>query len=924
MTDYNGAITIVMTLLKSNKEITENAISEKVEMVKLMLSNENPQKEIDWKLLKRDVESRCNVKMGKGTILEDREIGHKIWLPSRKSSIEWKFWNRYKRYLEEEKGWSYKITMGVDSLTDQILERLEDPQREGPWDRRGMAVGQVQSGKTANYTGLICKAVDSGYKLIIILAGQHKSLRSQTQARLDMDFLGFDTRMNRAFNQENLKIGVGKLIGQKLLPVNSLTSSDDNGDFTRKIASQGAVMIGSDPVLLVVKKNKAVLKNLLNWATSIHGILNEKGVKIVSEVPLLLIDDEADNASINTNETPVDENGKVLDDCDATAINGLIRQLLNSFEKTAYVGYTATPFGNIFIMPTVESDRYGDDLFPRNFIINLPAPSNHIGPAKVFGLDTYEQAGIKEEEEEGIPVVRVINDFEDFIPTNHKKYHEPVEIPESLKKAIKCFVISCAARAARKQEKEHNSMLIHVTRYTHVQMRIYDLVKEELEYIKRRIEYGEGGSKDNLIDELECIWKEDYVKTTEAVKRQIQDPKIIDVEWEDVKINLFNAVAKINVKLINGTANDILDYDSYSEGGSFITIGGDKLSRGLTLEGLTISYYLRASRMYDTLMQMGRWFGYRPGYADLCRLYTSEELVTWYKYITMASEELRSDLNHMAALNQTPEDYGLRVRTHPGELLITAVNKMRNGTPMKLSYAGHIIETVVFNTDDPTVEHNFKVLSQFVQQLGTPENETPARPLHSNYLWDSVPTKVIIDLLNEIIIHPDSRKANPKILIDYIKAQMEINELKKWAICLVSSNKTGATRCSIGGHYVGLTQRQKENKNIEEKYSMSNGRLISPVDEIIDLTEEEIERARQKMYEITGKRADIPSGRYIRNIRSPEAGLLIIYPLDHNVADTVKPVIGLAFSFPGSENARTIDYEVNNIYWAQEFGVFND
>jgi len=921
MTDYNGAITIAMTLLKSNKEITENIISDKVEMVKLMLSAENSQTEIDWELLKRDVESRCNVKMGKGTILEDKEIGHKVWLPYHKSAIEWKFWNRYKRYLEEEKGWSYKIIMGIDSLTDQILERLEDPKREDQWDRRGMAVGQVQSGKTANYTGLICKAVDAGYKLIIVLAGQHKSLRSQTQARLDIEFLGFDTRMNRAFNQENLKIGVGKLIGQKLLPVNSLTSSDDNGDFTRKIASQGAVMIGSDPILLVVKKNKSVLKNLLNWSTSIHGVLNKKGVKIVSEIPLLLIDDEADNASINTNDIPVDENGKVIDDCDATAINGLIRQLLNSFEKTAYVGYTATPFGNIFIRPTVESDRYGDDLFPKNFIINLPSPSNHIGPAKVFGLDTYEHAGIKEEE--GLHIVRVINDFEEFIPTNHKKYHQPEAIPESLKKAIKCFVISCAARVARRQEKEHNSMLIHVTRYTHVQMKIYYLVKEELEYIKRRIEYGDGGSKYNLMDELEDIWKDDYVKTTEEVKRQIQDPKIMNVEWEDVRANLFNAVVKINVKLINGTANDILDYDSHSEGGNFIVIGGDKLSRGLTLEGLSISYYLRASRMYDTLMQMGRWFGYRPGYADLCRLYTSEELVAWYKYITMSSEELRNDLNYMAALNQTPEDYGLRVRTHPGELLITAVNKMRNGTPMKLSYAGHVIETVVFNTDSQTVEHNFKVLSQFIEQLGTPVDEISFRPSHGNYLWNCVPTKFIIELLNEIIIHPDSRKANPKILTDYIEAQMEINELNKWVICLISSSKKGASVCNIGGCEVGLTQRQKANEDLE-KYSMSNGRLLSPVDELIDLTEEQIERALQEMYLRTGRHADIPGGRYIRNVRSPETGLLIIYPLDHNFAGTTKPVVGLVFSFPGSENSRTVDYKVNNIYWSQEFGVFND
>ena len=270
-----------------------------------------------------------------------------------------------------------------------------------------MVVGQVQSGKTSNYTGLICKAVDAGYKVIIVLAGIHNSLRSQTQLRLDEGFLGRDTQVKRAYEEGIAPLGVGNIrLNNKKLIVHSATSSEEKGDFNNRVANKlGLIPGGHDPILMVVKKNKSVLTNLVKWALS--TVTEQAGKRIMRDVPLLVIDDEADHASINT-KLMLDENGKSVDDDNVTAINGLIRKLLNSFEQSAYIGYTATPFANIFIYPNSLSNKHCTDLFPRSFIINLPAPSNYIGPAQVFGLEA--EPAIDLEEVRGLDIIREIND----------------------------------------------------------------------------------------------------------------------------------------------------------------------------------------------------------------------------------------------------------------------------------------------------------------------------------------------------------------------------------------------------------------------------------------------------------------------------------------------------------------------------------
>jgi hypothetical protein len=442
MFDYNEAKKLVLGQLTVEQTPSSEVIDKKVRAVRIMASIEYPDVSIDWDQLKRDVEASCSTWIDIGKALDGDPKAHQNWFYDRKDQINWRFWNRYVRYLQEDNGWAEITTKGLSDNVDLIVQRLEDPQRSGKWDCRGMVVGQVQSGKTANYIGLICKAVDAGYKLIIVLAGIHNSLRSQTQMRIDEGFLGYDTKQSMNYSTANIRIGVGKLKGIDFFSAQSLTNRDENGDFKR--SRQISIINGNDPVILVIKKNKSVLENLYHSATSVQkerDPVNDR--PIVRNIPLLIIDDEADNASINTNRIGLDDDGHISDEFEPTIINGLIRRLLDSFEKSAYVGYTATPFANIFILPNGNTDREGEDLFPRSFILNLPAASSYIGPAKVFGINADDSVGI--EGEDGLPIIRVIDDFTEFMPDGHKKTHQPKDLPESLKRAIKSFIISIAS-----------------------------------------------------------------------------------------------------------------------------------------------------------------------------------------------------------------------------------------------------------------------------------------------------------------------------------------------------------------------------------------------------------------------------------------------------------------------------------------------
>ncbi|WNG24480.1 hypothetical protein F0U62_10970 [Cystobacter fuscus] len=952
--EYENAWTIAQVLIKGHAEkgmaLTRDVIASRVDMA--LMTDPTFKNLVDRDRLIADLESSFSVWMGSSATLESNK-DHVAWLPNAKAEIEWKFWKRYQRLLQQKR-WASTSIDRLNELTDETLGRLEAPNRRGMWSRRGLVVGHVQSGKTANYTGLICKAADAGYKIIIVLAGIHKSLRSQTQIRLDEGFLGYESKDDAVDGGRRKAVGVGLI--DPSIKADTITTRADDGDF--KLSVRKNFHISPEtlrlPLLFVVKKNARVLDNLNSWVgRSAQKKVSVDGVErlMVADVPLLVIDDEADHASIDTRSQEFDDDGRPDPDYDPTSINKQIRKLLHLFEKNAYVGYTATPFANIFIHEEGKTAGHGEDLFPRSFITNLAAPSDYVGPVRVFGLESGLIPGVETRKPLGL--VRHITDYANsvnlderggWMPPVHKKDHEPIyegrrEIPPSLRDAIHSFVLVCAARRARGQISEHNSMLIHVTRFTDVQQKVFDQVKSTLKSLQNHVELGEEAGTTLELENLRRLWEEDFVPTS----RSIQEPGLRELSWNEVHSHLKAAIVAIKLKQINGTAGDVLDYEDHKATGlSVIAVGGDKLARGLTLEGLSISYYLRASRMYDTLMQMGRWFGYRPGYLDLCRLYMPEELDEWFQHVTEASEELRQEFDKMAMVGGTPADYGLKVRSH-STLLVTSRVKMRNGTELQVSFAGDIIETTIFDPRPQALEHNLNVTVKFLEKLGkTKQGWEQSRPdgkekWNHSYVWKDVPGAAVAAYLGMLQFHEASQKARGDLLSEFIKKQLLQDELTHWTVLLIGRNPDkDSCQENLAGLPLTLTQRTLKNQEDTTKRNRYDiQRLVNPKDEAADLDEEAYAEAlrltKESFHREKGRRKEepeVPSGPFIRYVRPKEKGLLILYPLDYGTKWTKEtldanariPPIGWAVSFPDSDTATTVSYRVNNVYWVNGQG----
>ena len=885
---------------------------------------------------------RFSLWIGRDTALRN-DANHIQWLDSARKR-DWRYWQRYREWLERTL--SFKAVEALDHSTDTVLSLLEDPERIGRWDRRGLVVGHVQSGKTGHYTGLICKAADAGYKIVIVLAGLHNNLRSQTQMRLDEGFLGFETN----YDVDEIKaIGVSDIDGDPTIRPNFATNRSDKGDFSTAIARNLGITPEQRPWLFVVKKNKTVLDRLFTWIRDHVANSQDQTTrrKLVTHLPLLLIDDEADNASIDTGELVLDADGKPDANHQPTVINKSIRRILHSFERSAYVGYTATPFANIFIHERAETTNEGPDLFPAAFIINLAVPSNYVGPSKVFGLST-------DDERTGLPVLRIIDDFRTptggWMPQEHKNTHQPSyggldTIPPSLVQAIDSFILACSIRTLRGQGNEHCSMLIHVTRYTAVQSCVRGQVEEHLRQIRQRIY--RGIDHEPIYDRLHKLWEQDLIPTTNRIDTLSPDLAISKrFTWSQIQDAIGDALSDIQVKTINGTAKDALDYKANEEKGlKVIAIGGDKLARGLTLEGLCVSYFLRASTMYDTLMQMGRWFGYRPGYLDLCRLYTTAELRRWFAHITDAAEELREEFNMMAASGATPRDYGLKVQSH-SVLMVTSRLKMRTARNLMLSFSGQLLETVAFFRDRDTLQRNYDAAIGLLARLANPEVSPKrirngAQSEWQGYLWENVPSAEVIAFLGAYSTHPDAYRVNSVMIAEFIASLGNAGELTNWTIALIGGGQ-GRQLAMTDSLLVTMLQRSC---NSEGDNRISIRRLMSPRDEAIDLSEDAWNAAlalTQKAWQ-SDQRAnkaedqpDAPNGQAIRRIRGfgtadiqprPDKGVLILYAIDPDDVGTAvalpsnsPPIMAFGISFPASNSGIKVEYKVNNVLWEQEYG----
>jgi len=915
--------------------ITPQAISEAINRVLSIMPGKAEGLDRDFVI--DELIRRSSVWVGNDSSIVDN-VGHEPWF-SPELKKDWRYWRRYREW-QEVKLPSVAVE-ALDKTTDNVLSMLEDPKREGYWDRRGMVVGHVQSGKTGSYTGLICKAADAGYKIIIVLAGLHNNLRAQTQMRLDEGFLGYET--SAVEGEGSRLIGVGRIDSSPALRPQYVTNRSETGDFNTKFAKNLGVSPEQRPWLFVVKKNKTVLTRLLKWIqTHVAQSMSPDGDRpLVTHLPLLMIDDEADHASVDTGERVVDENDNPDLEHEPKAINSLIRQILHAFSRKAYVGYTATPFANIYIHEHGETNKEGPDLFPAAFITNISAPSSYVGPSRVFGL-AAESGRVG-----ALNLVRLVDDqcSEDgkqgWMPVGHKSSHSPLidgrdAMPVSLVEAVHSFILACCVRALRGQGGEHMSMLIHVTRFNAVQQHVHRQVESYVHGLKQRMR--RRTDFEGFLAEMRDLWERDFLATSHEI--ELQDSELgghVGFSWPVIEELLVDVLEQIDVRMINGKAGDVLDYADSPTGLKVIAIGGDKLARGLTLEGLCTSYFLRASKMYDTLMQMGRWFGYRPGYLDLCRLYTTQDLVEWFEHIADAAEELRAEFDYMTDSRLTPREYGLKVKSHP-VLLVTSPLKMRTATTLHLSFSGDLVETVSFYTSQEKLQANLDAFNSLCCRLGgskaIPPQVRAGRKYNWNGLqWTSVGSHEVVEFLRSYQVHPDSRKVRSDLLANFVEQMSYSGELTSWTVVVLGGE--GAPT-PVGDGSVTLMTRADKAVDNAEKYSI--GRLLSPKDEMLDLDESgwnaALEITRQRWRKDPGRSArktppDEPAGPVIRLVKGlgadnvapqPQKGLLIISLLDPEAAGSSVPVVAFAISFPSSKSGKSVPYVTNSL-WERQYGA---
>ena len=939
---FDSILSMAQNMLRLAAERVQSPVTP--EMIEKELNKLAIMMEDDFTLVDRDALLDELIRRSSRTVGENATLfsgeDHIAWLNVERKK-GWTYWRRYSEYMEARIPWT--ALDALDVATDEVLSQLEDPIREGAWDRRGLVVGHVQSGKTGNYTGLICKAADAGYKIIIVLAGLHNNLRAQTQIRLDEGFLGFATIADA---DELPAVGVGLIDKDVSVRPNAATNRSDKGDFNTAVAAKMNISPEQRPWLFVVKKNKTVLERLLHWIRNrvANHVDPETGRKLVTNLPLLVIDDESDHGSVDTGEDVVDEFGNPDLEHEPKTINRLIRSILHHFSRKAYVGYTATPFANIFIHDRGETQEYGPDLFPAAFITSLAAPSNYVGPGRVFGSASSTP--------EDLPLVCPLSDeeFQPWMPPGHKNGYWPrwqgeARVPDSLAEAIRSFVYACAVRKLRGQGGKHSSMLIHVTRFTSVQNAVVSQVAEYVRDLKGR--YTRGIDLENLEASMRKEYEETFLPGMQRIRSAlVEGEHLEDFSWMDIRAVLSDILSDVRVREINGTAKDALDYvENDGTGLKVIAIGGDKLARGLTLEGLCTSYFLRNARMYDTLMQMGRWFGYRDGYLDVCRLYTSQEMMEWFGHIADAAEELRQEFDNMVAAGATPKQFGLRVKSH-SVLTVTSRAKMRNARAMQLTYSGDLLQTIVFPNRKDDITANLQAMDRFISMLGpsidlNKQRYVPEGQKWNGHLWRSVSALSVISFLREYRTHPASFRVVSPLIADFIEEMNKDRELTNWTVALISKDSGPDDKHRLaGGCSVNLLQRKRSTEHTD-RYSIKT--LISPRDQAIDLTEGEWKAARdlsQKTWRNDTDRNEgkeppsEPRGPQIRHVLGEgvaeanilarrERGLLLLYLLDPAGAAVPElagadPVVAWAISFPSSTSERRVSnsrYIANSVLW---------
>jgi len=769
------------------------------------------------------------------------------------------YWPAFRNFLVEEKGWVNEIN-SINEASTKVVSLIDRPGLPS-FSTRGLVVGYVQSGKTANMTSVIAKAADTNFRFFIILSGMTDALRTQTQERIEDDLISRNP--------------------EKWYP---WTTRDD--DFIAPPAGCFPNIQPSQRQYAVVKKVKSRLQSLLD-------VIRNTDTTLLRNLPVMIIDDECDQASVNST--------KYRDEM--TAINGLIREITHSLPRVAYIGYTATPFANVLIDPAYSVDTDNpDDLYPKDFITALPCPDNYFGAEKLFGRDLLDADEVAPEET-GLDMIRNIPEEE--IPylrpkgRTDKDGFEP-GITDSLEKAIKYYLMATAARCVRGDADKHSCMLVHTTVYTIPHFKQSILIKTYVDLIKGALKRNDR----SFIYNMKNLWEEEQSKVG-ATRFSLKK-----VSFDEIFSYLDEVLNTVEFAIENSGSEERLDFckvkneSGVERGRRYIVVGGSVLARGLTIEGLVVSFFLRTSSQYDSLMQMGRWFGYRGNYEDLPRVWMTFEMEDAFRNLALVEAEIRYDIDVYQNQELTPLEFAVRIRQIPG-LAITAKNKMLAATNCSMSFSNEHRQTRKFkHKDREWLNNNWdaagKLIDSSLDQGAGIEITAQGR-----YLSD-IHFKKIIEFLNEYKIHETHEDMLSDRLIDYIREQNERSNgvLSKWNVGIIEPKSGSESQLDLGR--IG-----KVKTSIRSLYRLiRNGdadikALMSKSDLLIDLPDSS------------------PAGQSkwdeLKLQRIGENPLLLLYPIEaysepqrkgggREPLDAVSDVMGLGIVFPKASKDTPIGY----------------
>jgi hypothetical protein len=816
---------------------------------------------------------------------------------------------RYFEYLEHEKGWKQDVLDDVKKSSLKVVKNIGNPQDTNAFFIRGMVLGSVQSGKTTNFNAVINSAIDLGYQLIIVFCGTIEDLRRQTYQRISTEVVGgweHDVAIKSRTGKDYKGVSNIYNFGANERQVNLITGP--NNDFNAIVAAND---FNPDSYnIAICKKNVSIIKNLLQWLDQYRQARN---------LPVLIIDDECDNASLNNNGNDSEAN--------ASQINAGIRALLNMFSKKTYLGYTATPFANILQFDGNQAkfswtkgvvsysfDCCKEDLFPDDFIQLLSPPSNYVGIKDFF--DTREPnrekiIGLIEtipspEINECFPLrVLEVNGSisgtaSNEIGTRASKKDDPFPsyLPNSLKDAIKCFILSIALRYSRKDEQEHfplaqkhHSMLIHISRYTNWIDKTKKLIEDYIDKIEPAIR--EGDVKSNIYIELERAWNNYFLTQVGFIANQLSerkrnDPYLTIKDFDTIRKYLPSAIRGISIVSIHSGSNDELKYNN-SNGNKYIALGGNALSRGFTMEGLSISYFVRGTTNADTLMQMGRWFGYRPGYLDACKLFTSKEALRKFDEASVIIEDLENKLDEMINECKSPKEFTIWIQDNPDVLRLTRPNLLRNLHELTLDFNDKLQQSTHFHINRAKIENYYHNFKNFIKSINTGWEVKRSFIIKRNVPSSDIIEALKIGGLKDVLIN-----FNIAGLDNFIKKANQDRTLQNWTIALSltidGENKTINLKNEFGidlmpnSRLIKRSRANNDNKSLqllfdEDIFKSIKSTIISPSDMGISFDDETNEQIREDFFKHNPGKLNVPESSYRRNL-SPNEGVLIFYMID--------------------------------------------